>query len=92
VGGAVGGAGKVGIGGGREKAGWLELPAESVLGGGLFEFRSFFCIRSGPTVGVCAVSEGRRKSSSSGLPCLRPSMAGDMYRSAVEFGLLDRPR
>lgn len=82
----MGGAGKVGIGGGREKVGWFELPAESVLGGGLLEFKSFFCILSGLMVGVCAVSEGRRKSSSSGLPCLRPSIAGIILGSRFDLG------
>jgi hypothetical protein len=89
VGGAVGGAGNEGIGGGREKAGWLELPAESVRGGGLMPSRPFW-ILSGPTVGVSGVSEGRRKSSSSGRPCLRPSMAAAGWRAAtvnVERGL-----
>lgn len=80
VGGAVGGAGNEGIdgmGGGRENAGWFELPAESVRGGGLMPSRPF-CILSGPTVGVSGLlSAGRRKSSSSGRPCLRPSMVGD---------------
>jgi hypothetical protein len=76
VGGAVGGAGNEGIGGGRENAGWfwLELPAESVRGGGLMPSRPF-CILKGPTVGVSGLlSAGRKKSSSSGRPCLRPSM------------------
>jgi hypothetical protein len=75
VGGAVGGAGNVGMGGGREMTGWLELPAESVRGGGLLEASSLFWMRSGPMVGVSGVSPGRRKSSSSGRPCLRPSIA-----------------
>jgi hypothetical protein len=71
----VGGAGNDGMGGGREKAGGLELPAESVRGGGLLEAESLFCILRGPTVGVSAWdSDGRRNSSSSGRPCLRPSM------------------
>ena len=76
VGGLVGGAGNEGIGGGRENAGWLELPAESVRGGGLFPSRPF-CILKGPTVGMMGVSgfSYRRKSSSSGRPCFRPSMA-----------------
>lgn len=76
MGGFVGGAGNAGIGGGREKTGWLELPAESVRGGGLLEAESRFCILRGPTVGVPGVSDGRKKSSSSGRPCLRGSMAG----------------
>jgi hypothetical protein len=63
------------MGGGREKTGWFELPAESVRGGGLFEASSLFWMRSGPMVGVSGVSPGRRKSSSSGRPCLRPSIA-----------------
>lgn len=72
----MGGPGNEGIGGGREKAGALEeLPAESVLGGGLLEAESLFCILSGPTVGVSGVSDGRKNSSSSGRPCLRPSIA-----------------
>ena len=76
VGGLVGGAGNEGIGGGREKAGGLlELPAESVRGGGLFEVGECFCILRGPTVGVASPSLSyRRKSSSSGRPCLRPSI------------------
>jgi hypothetical protein len=74
VGGFVGGAGNEGMGGGREKAGWLELPAESVRGGGLMPSRPF-CILSGPTVGVSGWLSGRKKSSSSGRPCLRCSMA-----------------
>jgi hypothetical protein len=68
------------MGGGREKAGWLELPAESVRGGGLLPSRPF-CILRGPTVGMMGVSgllllllSYRKKSSSSGRPCLRPSM------------------
>lgn len=73
----MGGAGNEGIGGGREKAGALALPAESVRGGGLFDADSLFCILRGPTVGVFGWdSDGRRNSSSSGRPCLRPSMAG----------------
>lgn len=69
------------MGGGRENAGWLcgwlELPAESVRGGGLMPSRPF-CILKGPTVGVSGLlSAGRKKSSSSGRPCLRPSMAED---------------
>jgi hypothetical protein len=74
----VGGAGKEGMGGGREKAGGLEpLPAESVRGGGLLEADSLFCILRGPTVGVSGLdSDGRRNSSSSGRPCLRPSIEG----------------
>lgn len=61
--------------------GWLlELPAESVRGTGLVVDDSRFWILSGPMVGVSGlVSEERRKSSSSGRPCLRPSrpsMAG----------------
>lgn len=78
MGGLVGGAGNEGMGGGREKAGaggLLELPAESVRGGGLFEVGECFCILSGPTVGVASPSLSyRRKSSSSGRPCLRPSI------------------
>ena len=42
MGGFVGGAGKEGMGGGREKMGWLELPAESVRGGGLLVADSRF--------------------------------------------------
>lgn len=82
VGGLVGGAGNEGIGGGREKAGGLlELPAESVRGGGLFEVGECFCILSGPTVGVASPSLSyRRKSSSSGRPCLRPSIVTRMCR------------
>lgn len=65
------------MGGGREKAGWLELPAESVRGGGLLPSRPF-CILRGPTVGIVGVSglSYRKKSSSSGRPCFLPSMAG----------------
>lgn len=74
MGGPVGGAGNEGMGGGRENAGWLELPAESVRGGGLLPSRPF-CILKGPTVGVSGASEVRRNSSSSGRPCLRASMA-----------------
>lgn len=75
MGGLEGGAGNEGIGGGREKAGGLlELPAESVRGGGLLEVGDCFCILRGPTVGVVASPSYRKKSSSSGLPCLRPSM------------------
>jgi hypothetical protein len=74
VGGFVGGAGNDGIGGGREKTGALELPAESVRGGGLLDADSLFCILRGPMVGVSEPSAGRKKSSSSGRPCLRPSM------------------
>ena len=90
----MGGAGKVGMGGGREKAGGLVLPAESVLGGGLLEVRSVaFCILRGPTVGVWVDSEGRKKSSSSGRPCLRPSMAaGAGTRAGFETQMLDRRR
>jgi hypothetical protein len=88
LGGLVGGAGNDGIGGGRENAGAcaLELPAESVRGGGLF------CILRGPTVGVSgAVSVGRRNSSSSGLPCLRPSMAGgEVVGTTDVFGPLKK--
>jgi hypothetical protein len=75
VGAFVGGAGKDGIGGGRENAGMLELPAESVRGGGLRPSRPF-CILRGPTVGIMGVSgfSYRRKSSSSGRPCFLPSM------------------
>ena len=64
------------MGGGRENAGcWFELPAESVRGGGLMPSRPF-CILRGPTVGVCGLlSAGRKKSSSSGRPCLRPSIS-----------------
>lgn len=90
VGGAVGGAGNEGIGGGREKAGWFELPAESVRGGGLIPSRPF-CILRGPTVGVSG-SEGRRNSSSSGRPCLRPSMADCCDYVCVQLQLVDRPR
>lgn len=55
MGGLEGGAGNEGMGGGREKAGGLlELPAESVRGGGLFEVGDCFCILRGPTVGVFA--------------------------------------
>ena len=68
----MGGAGNEGIGGGREKAGALALPAESVRGG--VELESLFCILSGPTVGVSGSLPGRKKSSSSGRPCLRPSI------------------
>lgn len=74
VGGLEGGAGNAGIGGGREKAGLLEPPAESVRGGGLLEVGDCFCILRGPTVGVFGSGSWRRKSSSSGLPCLRPSI------------------
>lgn len=49
-----GGLENAGIGGGREKTGALELPAESVLGGGVFAAESRFCILRGPTVGVSA--------------------------------------
>jgi hypothetical protein len=97
VGGAVGGAwneGIEGIGGGREKAGgWLELPAESVRGGGLMPSRPF-CILSGPTVGVSGLlSAGRKKSSSSGRPCLRCSMAGPrLCASASAAAVPDRRR
>jgi hypothetical protein len=75
----VGGAGNEGMGGGREKAaGWFELPAESVRGGGLLPSRPF-CILRGPTVGIMGVSgllllSALRKSSSSGRPCFLPSM------------------
>lgn len=63
--------------------GWLELPAESVRGGGLLVADSRFWMRRGPTTGVSGASSLRRNSSSSGRPCLRasrPSMvlAGDM--------------
>jgi hypothetical protein len=64
VGGLEGGAGNEGMGGGREKA-----------GGGLLDVGDCFCILKGPTVGVFGSVSYRRKSSSSGLPCLRPSMA-----------------
>ena len=75
MGGFEGGAGNEGMGGGREKAGGLlELPAESVRGGGLFEVGDCFCILNGPTVGVFGSVSYRRNSSSSGLPCLRPSI------------------
>lgn len=75
MGGLEGGAGNDGMGGGREKAGGLlELPAESVRGGGLFEVGDCFCILRGPTVGVFGSASYRRNSSSSGLPCLRPSI------------------
>lgn len=77
VGGLVGGAGNVGMGGGRENAGWFELPAESVRGGGLRPSRPF-CILKGATVDASVVSVLRRNSSS-GLPCLRPSMAGYLF-------------
>lgn len=91
VGGAVGGAGNEGIGGGRENAGWFELPAESVRGGGLMPSRPF-CIRNGPTVGVSGLS-GRKKSSSSARPCFLPSMveSGD-YVYRLQVRLLDRQR
>lgn len=71
------------MGGGREKAGWFdfELPAESVRGGGLFVDDSRFWILRGPTMGVSGASSGRRNSSSSARPCLRPSMAGRMGAS-----------
>ena len=63
------------MGGGREKAGGLlALPAESVRGGEPFEVGDCFCILRGPTVGVLGSVSYRRKSSSSGLPCLRPSI------------------
>jgi hypothetical protein len=91
VGGAVGGAGNEGIGGGREKAGWVELPAESVRGGGLMPLRSF-CILRGPTVGVAGPSDGRRKSSSSGRPCLRLSMADRCDYVYLQLQLVDHPR
>lgn len=92
MGGLEGGAGNEGMGGGREKAGGgccllllLELPAESVRGGGLFDVGDCFCIRSGPTVGVFASLSYRRKSSSSGLPCLRPSIVRDIVSTLVRF-------
>lgn len=75
LGGLEGGAGKEGMGGGREKAGGLlALPVESARGGGLLDVGECFCILKGPTVGVLASVSYRRKSSSSGLPCLRPSI------------------
>lgn len=79
-GGLVGGAGNEGIGGGRENAGALELPAESVRGGGLC-----FCILNGPTVGVSGdESAGLKNSSSSGRPCLRKSIVGSLCRYPLD--------
>jgi hypothetical protein len=98
MGGLEGGAGNDGIGGGREKAGWLELPAESVRGGGLLPSRPF-CILRGPTAGMMGVSgleSYRKKSSSSGRPCLRPSMAAGaapcVYGAWSSTGSDDRRR
>lgn len=95
----MGGAGNEGMGGGREKAGWLELPAESVRGGGLLPSRPF-CILRGPTVGMMGVSgllllSYRRNSSSSGRPCFRPSMVGECRICAavsLQQRCLDRRR
>lgn len=76
VGGLVGGTGKVGIGGGREKPPSVTLPAEPALRGGVAEADSILLIRRGPTVGVSGASAaGRKKSSSSGRPWRRPSIA-----------------
>lgn len=94
MGGLDGGAGNEGIGGGRENAGWLELPAESVRGGGLLPSRPF-CILRGPTVGMMGVSglvSYRKKSSSSGRPCLRPSMALGGLLDILGRVFLDRRR